>query len=175
MSFAKSLALPLAALSLLSACGKADEDKKAAQANQQVSAEGRAEEGKITFKGPGLDMSFVLPKAMRGEAKADKNSRILYPGSTIGGVAVVGSQANGGQGGDSEVELSFATSDPPERVAAWYRDPARAKDFHVTAAAREGADLVISGSQSDGHRVKVRLAARTGGGTQGRVTIHHND
>ena len=148
---------------------------KAAAANQQISAEGQAETGKIRVKGPGMDMTFVLPKAMRGEAKAGENSRILYPRSTIEGLAMVGSEADGKKGGDSEVEFSFASADPRDRLVAWYRDPARGNDFHVNAVEKQGDDIVIAGTQSDGHIVKVRLGARPDGGTAGRVTIHHND
>jgi hypothetical protein len=172
MPAALRLSLPLLGLACLAGCGGREE---AVAANQQVSAEGQAQTGKIRVKGPGLDMTFVLPKAMRGEAKAGENSRILYPRSTIEGLAMVGSEADGKKGGDSEVEFSFASADPPDRLIAWYRDPARGKDFRVTAVEKQGDDVVIHGSQSDGHVVKVRLGARPGGGTAGRVTIHHND
>lgn len=173
MSPAKPI-LPL--LLLLAACGT-HEENQAAAGNEQVSAEGKAEEGKITVKGRGVDMTFVLPKAMRGEAKADKNSKMLYPGATIGGLAIVGSQgASDKGGGDSEVEFRFTTADPPDRVAAWYRDPARAKELTVTNAVKDGNDLVIAGRQpGDVHPFKVRLSPRSGGGTEGRLTIHHND
>ncbi|HMC91372.1 MAG TPA: hypothetical protein VKI45_02830 [Allosphingosinicella sp.] len=179
MSAASRLAFPLAGLAFLAACDSASENK-AATANL-ASAEGTAEEGKITLKGPGVDMSFVVPKGMRGEAKADKNSNFLYPGATIGGIAIVGIQANGGKadkngGGDTEAEFRFATADPPAKVAAWYRDPARGKDLHVTAANKDGDDMVISGVEpGDNHPFKVRLKARPGGGTDGRLTIHHED
>jgi hypothetical protein len=179
MPAASRLALPLAGLAVLAGCDSAPENRAAP--GNLASAEGTAEEGKITLKGPGVDMSFVVPKGMRGEAKADKNSNFLYPGATIGGIAIVGVQANGGKadksgGGDTEAEFRFATGDPPAKVAAWYRDPARGKDLHVTAASRDGDDMVISGVEpGDNHPFKVRLKARPGGGTDGRLTIHHED
>lgn len=183
MPAASRLAFPLAGLALLAGCDSASENK-AAPANL-ASAEGAAEEGKITLKGPGVDMSFVVPKGMRGEAKADKNSNFLYPGATIGGIAIVGVQAKAGKGGgadksggggDTEAEFRFATADPPAKVAAWYRDPARGKDLHVTAASKDGDDTIISGVEpGDNHPFKVRLKARPGGGTDGRLTIHHDD
>jgi hypothetical protein len=173
---APRLLSPLAGLALLAACGGHDEAANAAAANQQVTAEGQAQTGKIRIKGPGVDMTFVLPKAMRGEAKAGENSRVLYPGSTIEGLAMVGSEANAKKGGgDSEVEFSFATADPRDRVLAWYRDAARGNDFRVSAVEKEGGDVVVHAAQADGHIVKVRLADRPGGGTAGRVTVHHND
>jgi len=176
MPAASRLALPLAGLALLGGCDKPAENT-AAPANL-ASAEGTAEEGKITLKGPGVDMSFVVPKGMRGEAKADKNSNFLYPGATIGGIAIVGTQGKNDKsgGGDTEAEFRFATADPPAKVAAWYRDPARGKDLHVTAASRDGDDMIISGVEpGDNHPFKVRLKARPGGGTDGRLTIHHED
>jgi len=173
---ASRLLVSLAAFGFLGGCGGQDQAANLAATNQQVSAEGQAQTGKIRVKGPGIDMTFVLPKAMRGEAKAGENSRILYPGSTIEGLAMVGSEADGKKGGgDSEVEFSFATADPRDRVVAWYRDAARGNDFRVTAVEKEGSDVVVHATQNDGHVVKVRLGDRAGGGTAGRVTVHHND
>ena len=148
------LLLPVAGLALLAGCGGHDDAANAAAANQQVSADGQAQTGKIRVKGPGIDMTFVLPKAMRGEAKAGENSRILYPGSTIEGLAMVGSEAKGKKdGGDSEVEFSFATPDPLDRVAAWYRDLARGNDFRVSAVEKEGNDLVLHAAGGRGDEV----------------------
>jgi hypothetical protein len=176
MPAAPRLLLALACIALVGACGGHDESSNAVAGNQQVSAEGQAQTGKIRVKGPGIDMTFVLPKAMRGEAKAGENSRVLYPRSTIEGLAMVGSEANAKKGGgDSEVEFSFATADPRDKVVAWYRDSGRGNDFRVTAVEKEGSDVVLHATQSDGHIVKVRLGDRPGGGTAGRVTVHHND
>ena len=165
---------PFAAFALLAACSS-HEENKAAPANGQVSAEGQAEEGKIRVKGPGVDMTFVLPKAVRGEAKADKNSKILYPGSTIAGMAMVGGEPQGKAGGDSEVEVRFVTADPAPKVVAWYRDPARSPDFKLGGVEKQGDDIVLEGRQSDGHPVKIRVGDRAGGGAEGRVVIHHSD
>lgn len=168
--------LVAAALGALGGCGDRHDEAGAAPGNQTASAEGKAEEGKISIKGPGVDVTFVVPKAMRGEAKADKDSKFFYPGATIGGIAIVGGQREGKKEGESEAEFRFATADPPERVAAWYRDPARAKDIRVTSATKAGSDIVIAGTQpADGHPFKVRLTPRAGGGTDGRLAIHHND
>src|ERR1043165_534886 len=57
-----SLCTALAAAALLCAChpeGRSDEAENAA-ANDQVSAEGKAEEGKISLKMPGVDMTLTL-------------------------------------------------------------------------------------------------------------------
>jgi hypothetical protein len=163
---------PLALLGLVAGCGGREE----AKANQQVSAEGQAEKGTIRFKGTGVDLSFVVPKALRGDVKADRNGKILYPGSTLDGMAMVGAEPTGRKGGgDSEIEVRFATADAPDKVAAWYRDPARRAEFKVDAVRKEGQGLAIDASETDGHAIKVRLAPRAGGGTEGRLVLHHND
>lgn len=164
-----------AALLLLSGCQmRGDEDEAQANAAQPISAEGKAEEGKISIKAPGFDLTFSLPKEMTRSAKADKDSKMLYPGSTIAGVAIAAGKG-GRDAEQSEVEMRFRTADPVERVAAWYQDPARAAGFRLQGVRREGDAVVISGVQnSDRHPFKVHLAPRDGG-TDGRLTIHHSD
>lgn len=170
-------ALPtFALLAFLAACNQHDAAAPEANGNAQASAEGRAEEGKISVKGPGVDLTFSLPKAMRGEAKAARESKVLYPGATIGGLALVGTQGKADKPGDSEVEFRLATADPIDKVTAWYRDPARAKDIKVTGITRQGDETVITGSQArEVDTFKLRLSPRPGGGTDGRLTIHHKD
>src|SRR3954453_1399865 len=94
-----------AALLLLSGCQmRGDDDEAQANSAQPISAEGKAEEGKISIKAPAFDPTFSLPKEMTRSAKADKDSKMLYPGSTIAGVAIAA-----GKGGEdaeqSEVEM----------------------------------------------------------------------
>jgi hypothetical protein len=165
------------ALASLAGCGDR-KDPSAAEANH-VTAEGKAEEGKISLKGPGVDLTFVVPKGLRGAPKADRNNKIFYPESTIGGAALVGSQSEGKKQGDSEAEFRFSTPDPLDKVVAWYRDPARRPDLGVTTARKEGDEIVLSGTQGGqrGERdtFKVRLSKRSDGGTDGRLVVHHND
>ncbi|MEA3034991.1 MAG: hypothetical protein QOH04_750 [Sphingomonadales bacterium] len=165
-----------AVLVLLGACqARGEEDEASANASQPISAEGKAEEGKISIKAPGFDLTFNLPKEMSQAAKVDKDSKILYPGATIAGVALAAGK--GGKDADqSEVEMRFRTADPVDRVAAWYRDPARSAGFRLQSVAKDGDAVVIAGIQnSDRHPFKVRLAPQPNGGTDGRLTIHHSD
>jgi hypothetical protein len=171
-----SLSTAAAVLVLLGACQmQDDENEAAANASQPISAEGKAEEGKISIQAPGFDLTFSLPKEMSQAAKVDKDSKILYPGATIAGVAVAAGKG-GSDADQSEVELRFRTADPVERVVAWYRDPARAAGFRLQSVAKEGEAVVVAGIQnSDRHPFKVRLAPQPNGGTDGRLTIHHSD
>lgn len=173
MSPLARIAFPLAGVALLAGCG-GDDNNKAAQANQ-VSAEGQAQPGTVRLKGTGVDLTFVVPKAIRGDVKADKNGKILYPSSTLQGMAMVGGEPSGRKGGDSEMEVGFATADPLDKVVGWYRDPARTHDFRVVAVRKDGQATTIFANQPDGHAIKVSLAPRAGGGTDGRLVIHHND
>jgi hypothetical protein len=167
----------LAAAALLGGCqAKFDPDEADnASANVQASAEGKAEEGKISIKAPGFDLKFTIPKGMVGEAKAERDSKLLYPGAVLRGMAIAAGRGTA-KGGDSEVEIGFSTPDPLDKVVAWYRDPARAEGFRLERAAREGDGWMVTGVQKrDGHGFKLRLGPRTGGGTDGRLTVRHRD
>lgn len=154
--------------------GGGEEDNLLA-VNQSVSAEGKAQEGKISVKAPGVDITISVPKELTGEAKAGKDSKILYPGATLAGMAIAAGEKDN-QGGDTDVEMRFKTADAPDKVASWYRDPARADGFRLDSAKREGADYVFAGIQRrDNHAFKVTLAPGAGGGTEGRLRIHHDD
>ena len=171
----RKAAVVLAAAIGLAGCGSDDDGNAAASVNRPVSAEGKAEEGKISVKAPGVDLALSLPKEMTGEAKVDRDSKVLYPGATISGIAIAAG-AGGNDGGDSEVEMRFATSDSPEAVAGWYRDPARAAGYRLDKAGKEGDAWIILGTQNrDKHPFKVRLTPRAGGGTEGRLTVRHHD
>ena len=167
----------LAAALLLGACqGRIDPDEADnGTAAAEVSAEGKAEEGKISVKAPGFDLKLSLPKGMADEARAERDSKILYPGAVLRGMAIAAGQSSG-KGGDTEVEIGFSTADPVASVIAWYRDPARAEGFRLESAVRDGDAWRATGVQKrDGHRFKLRLAPRPGGGTDGRLTVRHSD
>ena len=163
-----------AALALLGACeakvGGDSSGNEAAAPNAQASAEGKAENGKLTIKAPGFDVALSIPESMARNAKAESDSKIIYPGSKIGGIYVAG-----GEGGGSEVEMRFATDASPDTVAAWYRDPARKDGFTLESVKREGGGYVVSGTQTrDKHHFRAQLTPAAGGGTEGRVLIRHD-
>jgi hypothetical protein len=163
----------LAAAALLGACDARIDRNQAenAAAGEQVSAEGKAEEGKISVKASGFDLKLSLPKGMAGEAKVDRDSKLLYPGAVLRGMAIAA-----GEGGDTEVEIGFSTPQAVEAVAAWYRDPARADGFRLESAKKDGDSWMMTGVQKrDGHRFRLRLGPRPGGGTDGRLTVRHRD
>ncbi len=171
------LCTALAAAAALSACDGSDRRDEAENAagNGHVSAEGKAEEGKISLKMPGIDMSLSLPKGVADEARAERDSKLLYPGATLRGMAIAAGP-DSDKSGDSEVEIRFSTPDPLDKVAAWYRDPARADGFQLRDAAREGDAWRLTGVQKrDQHSFKLRLSPRSGEGTNGRLTIRHRD
>ena len=137
----------------------------AGDGNGQASAEGKAKEGQVAIKAPGLDLSVSIPMEATGRGQHD--GKLLYPGATPTGVYIAG-----GEGGEGEVEIRFRAGDAPEKVAAWYRDPARGPDFTLENPRQEGADFVASGTQKeDGQSFRLRLAPRAGGGTDGRLVV----
>jgi hypothetical protein len=165
----------LAGTALLCACGPDKDDEHApATGNEQVSAEGKAQEGRISIKAPGVDLSIAAPRELAGGLRAGRESKVIYPGSTLGGVAVAASESKG-QGGDTDVETRFLTADPAEKVLAWYRDPARADSFRLTRVERTRDAVLITGSLvREDHPFRIRLSQHRGG-TEGRLLVHHND
>ena len=136
------------------------------------SAEGKAKEGQLSISAPGFEMKLDIPENVRREAGIDEDSGLLYPNAQFSGIHVEGGRDGAEGRGEGEVELRFTSNDPPDTVARWYRDPARAGDFAVGGAGRDGDDFVISGtSKDDNGQFRVRLSPRAGGGTDGRVVL----
>ncbi len=173
MPAAKPLAL-ICALALLSACeaklGKeADKGEPAQGKSELASAEGKAEDGQFSIKAPGLDMKIDIPAGVTSHG--DSDSDVLYPGSTLSGMHIEGARGGGESKGNAAIELRFTTPDAPEKVAAWYRDPARASGFAVSGIRREEGGFLISGTEKkDGDAFTLRLSPK-GVGTEGRLTL----
>ncbi len=173
MPAAKLLAMT-SALAFLAACeakvGK-EAGSETAAANQAASAaEGKAEEGRFSIKAPGFDMKIDIPAGVTSHGDSENDT--LYPGSTLSGMHVEGSKGGADGKGNAGIELRFTTPDAPAKVAAWYRDPARASAFSISNSRQEGGALVIAGAQKgDGDPFTLRLGPHGGGGTEGRLTL----
>lgn len=173
----RTLCTALAAAVSLCACdsrGGSDETGNKAT-DAEVSAEGKAEEGKISLKMPGVDMTISLPKGVADEARAERDSKLLYPGAILRGMAIAAGPGSD-KSGDSEVEIRFSSTDPVDKVADWYRHRDRADGFRLERAAKEGDSWVVTGVQKrDRHGFRLRLSPRDGGGTDGRLAVRHRD
>jgi hypothetical protein len=152
---------------------KAEAAERAAAANGKAGAEGKAEEGRLSIKAPGLDIAFTAPEQLRGRARANSDNEVLPPGAQVSGLHVQGDGGDRTQGRDS-VELRFTSTQPPEQVAGWYRDPARREHFTISEARREGEAVVLAGTHADGAPISVRLSPRDGG-TDGRLVLVDRD
>lgn len=159
----------VAALTLLGAC-EARFGNDAGPVAENATASGRAEEGRLTVEAPGFNMSINIPEGIRAQANIDEDNGLVYPGSTFTGMHVQGRDGGNGDG-DGEVEMRFTSGDAPDRLAAWYRDPARGDRVRVASAQRQGNGFVISGTGRDGERFTVNLAPRAGGGTEARLLL----
>lgn len=168
--FVPALAAAAAAAALLAAC-EARFGNDAAEIDVNATAAGRAEEGRLTIEAPGFNMQIDIPEAIEARAEIERDG-IVYPGSQFGGLHVQGRPGGPEGGREGEVELRFTSGDPPGRVAAWYRDPAREADLAVESAGREGGAYVVSGTdRRDGDHFTVRITPRPGGGSEARLLI----
>jgi hypothetical protein len=175
MTFPK-LPVLLAGVALLTACeGRLGEDgetgsREAPGRESAPTASGKSEEGKLSIKAPGFDMKINIPQALAD--RTDTDSELIYPGASLSGMHIeAGAERNAGKR-NSGVELRFTSSDPINKVAAWYRDPARAGGFSTASTSREGNAIVISGTQkSDGDPFNLRLSPAAAGGTEGRLAL----
>lgn len=139
------------------------------------SAENKAQEGEVSINAPGVQMKINIPEGLRHEASIHDDSGLIYPGSTMSGMHIEGGRDDGPRKSDGEVELRFASTDPPDRVAHWYQDPARGSSFALSSSGREGEAWVFAGTKRDGGgRFRIRLVAQ-GSGTDGRVLLTESD
>jgi hypothetical protein len=167
----KRFLFPAAALVLLLPGCEARFGNDAGEVAENATAQGRAEEGRVTIEAPGFNMSIAIPEGMRDRVGSDREG-LLYPGSRFGGIHIQGGAEKGGGERDGEVELSFTTGDAVDRVAAWYRDPARGDQFRAVSVRSEGGGYAIDATgRRDSQRILIRLAPRSGGGTDGRLLL----
>lgn len=163
----------LAASALLGACDvRMGNDAGNQDVAGNVSAAGKAEDGQLSVSAPGFEMKLDIPDGIRSRAGIDDENGLIYPGARFSGIHVEGGR-DGAQGAsEGEVELRFTSTDSPEAIAHWYRDPARSTDFKVASAGREGEEVVIAGTTNDDNgRFTVRLSSKDGGGSDGRVVL----
>ena len=133
----------------LAGCGTGGGNNHADAANAMP--EGRTENGQLTVRAQGVDLKIDLPPPIRRMAEGND---FLYPG------------ARAERRGDR-----FHSDDPPETVALWYRDPARANRFTIASADRRGPAWVLSGTARNGDGLRIRLVPGAQGGTDGIVAV----
>ena len=161
----------LAVAGLLAGC-EARIGNDAPPVDENATAAGRAEEGRFTVEAPGFNMSIDIPDFVQGRAEIDEESGLIYPGSDFSGMHVQGGREGpeGERGG--EVELRFSHADSPERVVAWYREPARSSDLTIASDDRRGDSFVLSGTaRQDNERFTVTISPRAGGGSDTRLVL----
>ena len=169
-----SALLPLAAAAALALTACDARFGNDAEPGGNGSAENKAQDGEVSINAPGFQMKINIPEGIRREANIRDDSGIIYPGSTMSGIHVEGGRERGKS--DGEVELRFTTRDAPDRVAGWYRDPARASDFTIATATREGPAYLFAGTvKNDNGGFRIHLAPGAGGGTEGRALLSDAD
>ncbi len=165
----RAILIPVA-LILLTAC-EMRIGNDAGPVADNASAAGRAENGQFTVEAPGFNLSITIPEGIGERAHADDNG-LVYPGASVAGIHVQGGREGRGSHGGGEVELRLTSADAPDRVAAWYHDPARAEHFTVASTSRDGDATVIGGTgRRDNERFTLRIAPRAGGGSDMRLLL----
>ena len=163
------LSVPLAAL-LLAGC-EMRVGNDAPPVADNASAAGRAEDGRLTIEAPGFNLAVTVPEGFDGRADSGGDSGLVYPGARVSGIHVQGGRDRGEHGRD-EVELRLTSADAPDRILAWYRDPARADRFTLSSTRQEGGATVLTGTgRRDNERFTLRISPRSGGGSEMRLLI----
>lgn len=133
--------LPVAALTVLSACGAETDDKAANEEAEysvdeesgEVKATIQTDDGTATFRS-GADVPVDLPDGFT-----------LYPG------AKVTSNSRFEQGDDNQVVLlSFESEDSGEQIADFYRDAATKAGFRIAVDATMNGGRLITGDAKKG-------------------------
>ena len=140
-----------ASLLALSGCDPGGGNESADAANG--TAKSRTENGQITARVQGVDLKVNLPPPIR---RMTEEGDLIYPGAR---------RVRNAAPGDH-----FHSDDPPETVARWYRDPARASRFTIDGAQRQDP-LVLAGRTPGGDPLSITLVPGAGGGTDGIVLV----
>ena len=145
----RSVFLIAASALALTGCGSGGSNNAADAANAAI--EGRTDNGQLSARVQGVDLKINLPPPIR---RMTEGGDFLYPG------------ANAERGGDR-----FHSDDPPEIVARWYQDPARASRFSIATIERQGPAVMLAGFARSGDGLRIRLVPGAQGGTDGAVTV----
>jgi hypothetical protein len=141
--------------------------KRDGDTKPEAATETAARDGEVSIDVPGFDMKLQIPDALRSQISGD--SDIVYPGSKMTGLNVTATE-NKGQG-KGQVQMRFTSADAPDKVAAWYRDPARAATITGVSVQQDGSGFRVSGAGKEGDPFDLRLSPGAGGGTQAQLTL----
>jgi hypothetical protein len=173
MTIAKPAFLLAAAALGLAACDVRIGDRNGnaeGNATLDVSAPDNGSDGQFTLSTPGFNLSMDLPSSVGTRIRA-RDSDFIYPGARIGGVHVA---AGDDREDAAHVRIDFSSGDNPDRLVAWYRDPARGSDVRIASTASDGDATVLSGTHED-DRFELRIAPRPGGGSLVRLVLTDAD
>ena len=157
----------LAAVAQLCACeAKIGKDAEREPGNGAVNAAAPAdgEKGQFSLNIPGFEMKVDMPDE---GVRTGEDSDILYPGSRVTGMTIDA----GRDSPEESVEIRFRSPDPVQKVAAWYRDPAREAQFSVTGFTEEADGYRLTGTQKDGNDGFDLWMSPSGSGTDGRLVL----
>lgn len=161
----------LAAVVLLCACeAKVGKDAARDAGDEAVNAAAptEGETGEFSLNIPGFEMKVDMPD---DGIRADDDNDILYPGSRVTGMSIDA----GRDSPEESVEIRFRSPDPVRKIAAWYRDPARADQFSVTGFAEDADGYRLTGTQKDGNDAFELRMSPAGDGTDGRLVLRDRD
>jgi hypothetical protein len=168
------LFLVVGSVALLAACeakiGKDDGAPKEGAPTGAAAAEGKAEDGRFSIKGPGFDMKIAIPKGVADRAEVDSDSGLLYPGAALSGMHIEASGSGAPADKNSGVELRFSqrgcprTRSPPGTGIQRAPRNSRSLQPHGKAPPRSSPEPErVTGALSRFGSAQVPAAAPTGG------------
>ncbi|MBX9729989.1 MAG: hypothetical protein K2X59_01560, partial [Sphingomonas sp.] len=87
--------------------------------------------GEVAINAPGFSGKITLPKLKLDSSDFEMNGVHLYPGSTISGMNIVGSEGKDGEG-KGNVRVTFDSPAEPAVVRDWFFDRLGKADFTIT-------------------------------------------
>lgn len=162
----------LAAMTLVSACGRSDDKAD----GTHISISGKTdkgtdaslnadEDGTVKIDVPGFQAKVNLPRIKLDAQNMDIDGVKLYPGSTVTSVNIIADNKNGADEND-KIEIVFDAPADVAKVRTWFTERMKAEKFTVTET-----PTGLGGTTDDGDPFRLDFTPGAAGHSTGTIAI----